>query len=372
MIGNLAAGKYYIAAAEPRGTQAPIIRGTLEPTVHRGGEVAYVTTYYPDATAIADGTPITVTAGGQNRGYEIRMRRVPVFRIAGKAMNTVTGQPASNPSINLIAKGQLGLGILAPIQASVHDGAFEFNRVPSGVYLLQASPDGMSGDAILVGRQEVTVNRGDVEDVLLPIAPAAEIAGKVTVDGIPADPLTMLRITLRSTEGIYYGFAAGQLAYDGSFVIRGVERTSYRVDVERLPPGMYLKSVRFGGRDVTDASIDLSGSAAGLIEIVLSTNGGMIAGTVHDSSGAPVGGATVMLWSTSAEQTDLHLVRSASEDGRFLFTSLKPGEYKALAFASTEFSDPYDQIVKFEDRALPVNIEEGSQQAVDPPVMTAP
>jgi hypothetical protein len=302
------------------------------------------------------------------------MRRVPVFRVAGEAVSAATGQPASNSSINLIAKGQQGGGTLS-IQAAVRDGSFEFDGVPSGVYLLQASPDGMSGDAILVGRQEVTANRSDVEDVLLPITPAAEMAGRVTVEGIPAGPLTKMRITLNSTEGISYGFAAGQVAYDGSFVIprRRADVLSRSVNVASLQPSMYVKSIRLGGRDVTGASIDLSGDSAGLLDIVLSTNGGAVSGTVHDSSGGPLPSACIVLWNATADQPEpqVQALFPMNDDGRFSYGSLKPGDYKVLGLASVQLNlgDVYDWIAKFGDRAVPVRIEEGSHQVVDLPAI---
>ncbi len=59
----------------------------------------------------------------------------------------------------------------------------------------------------------------------------------------------------------------------------------------------------------------------------------------------------------------------AVEDGRFLYPSAKPGEYKLLSFGAPrlEAADAYDWIAQFADRAVTVKVEESSQQAVDPP-----
>jgi Carboxypeptidase regulatory-like domain len=363
VIGNLKAGAYYVSATQPRS-------GAL-PTLHRSGEASYVPTYYPDATTVSTAVAVPVTAGGQSRGFVIRMRRVPVFRIAGKAVNAATGQPASNPSINLIPKNRLELPA-QPMQAAIRDGTFEFNRVPAGTYVLEATPDGMSSDGILVGRQEVTVSRGDVENLLLPIVPATDVRGRVIVEDGSSAPLSRTTVTLNVADGANYGISGAEVGADGGFLIHGIEPASYRLDVLRLPPGTYLKAVRYGGQDVTGMPIDLSGDSAGLLDIVLSGKGGMVTGIVHDASGAPLRAALVALWNPRDPLPDLaQMFTFAVEDGRFLYPSAKPGEYKLLSFGAPrlEAADAYDWIAQFADRAVTVKVEESSQQAVDPPLV---
>jgi hypothetical protein len=223
-----------------------------------------------------------------------------------------------------------------------------------------------------VGRQEITVNRGDVEDVLLPIVQAADVAGRITVEGGAAGPLPQIPIALGSLEGISYGLSNGAAAEDGTFLIRGVEPGPVLIAVPRLPPNMYLKVVRYGGRDVTGMPVDLYGGAAGLLEIVLSAKAAVVTGVVHDASGSPLPGAFAALWNPADPLSVMQPFRRVQENGRFLFANLKPGDYKLLTFAAAVFDSEsfYDWIDKFADRALTVKVEEGSQQAVDPPVIT--
>jgi hypothetical protein len=221
------------------------------------------------------------------------------------------------------------------------------------------------------------VTRGDLDGLLLHVAPAADIAGRVTVEDAPTGPFPIIGVTLGPAEGIFYGMSTVKTAVDGSFLIRGAEPAPFLLNVSGLPPNMYLKTVRYAGRDVTGMPIDLAAGAAGLLEIVLSPKAAMVTGLVHDASGAPLPAAFAFLWDPRDPQpfgpTILgQTIRRVPEDGRFLFTNLKPGTYKLLAFAATLFDSEnfYDWIDKFADRALTVKVEEGSQQALDPPVIT--
>jgi hypothetical protein len=65
----------------------------------------YFRTFYPDATDLAAATPVELAAGGQARGLEIRLRRLPVFTVSGKVVDTATGEPASVEGISLIRLG---------------------------------------------------------------------------------------------------------------------------------------------------------------------------------------------------------------------------------------------------------------------------
>jgi hypothetical protein len=54
-----------------------------------------------------------------------------------------------------------------------------------------------------------------------------------------------------------------------------------------------------------------------------------ITGRVRTSHGAPVGGAIVALGGSSPRHPDIALV--TDDEGRYLFTSLTPGDYTVIA-----------------------------------------
>jgi hypothetical protein len=108
----------------------------------------------------------------------------------------------------------------------------------------------------------------------------------------------------------------------------------YRVEISGMPAGVYVKSIRLGGMDVTRRGLELSGGSTDL-EIVLAQGSGQIAGTVADTKGRPVTGASVTLWPVSPDLSrPAHgaVTAKARHDGSFAFYNIPPREYYILAF----------------------------------------
>src|SRR5579884_4254889 len=97
-LGNLAPGQYTIAAAAGRASTFARASKPVEREV-------YVTTYYPDAVDMNAATPVQVTAGAQIRGLEIRLQKLPVVKVSGTVINTVTGEAGSVETLHLIRQG---------------------------------------------------------------------------------------------------------------------------------------------------------------------------------------------------------------------------------------------------------------------------
>jgi hypothetical protein len=71
-----------------------------------------------------------------------------------------------------------------------------------------------------------------------------------------------------------------------------------------LPPGLYVKSIRDGGQDLTKSLLDLTSGGAGSIDIVLSYNVADISGVLHGPDGQPVTGAPLTLWTPGTPSGD--------------------------------------------------------------------
>ena len=78
----------------------------------------------------------------------------------------------------------------------------------------------------------------------------------------------------------------------GTFETVPVEPNRYRVIVQPMPQGMYLKSVRWGDQEVIDSGLLVSSGAAGEVKILLASGAGTISGSVRDSRDQPVAGAS--------------------------------------------------------------------------------
>jgi len=368
-IGNLAAGSYYISAtAQPAGQMDAIQKGPQE---------VYVTTYYPGATDPSGAIAVQVTAGAIARGTEIRMRKARAFRVRGKLTGPAAETSAPNAPLRLIPKDG---PILGPQPfATVRDGSFNFERVLPGVYILEASQarPGAGGMA----RQIVTVGNADVDDLVLSLAPGAEITGTISTEGAAppqqqqqpgAPPGINARLSLViNTDN---GGNRGQTADDGTFAIHNIMPAIYQVSVQPLPPGTYIKSIRFGSLDLMKTPLDLTGGSGGTLNIVLSPNAGDIGGIVHGADGMPLASVFVTLWTPGVPAegvTDFTRTTATDVNGQFKFASLPPGEYRIAAWEQIDpgLGTVPEFRIKFESKAAAVKLDESAHENIEAPLI---
>jgi hypothetical protein len=239
-----------------------------------------VTTFYPGSLEIAGAVAIVVDAGSEHSGIDIRVRRdrPPRFAVRGKAIMTTGGSVARGQTLTIKTRDGLSGG--GPAASVRDDGSFEIKNVQPGTYVIQTL-DAFTALGGVVntewtdkGQVEVTVTDHDAENVLLSIRPAMTIAGIVTLDDgakLNARPAVVLIAHDVPFNGPN---ARGQLREDGAFEIGGLGPVLYDVQLGGVPPGVVVKSIRFDGRDVTHAPIDLAGGPTGRLEIVLSSRAG--------------------------------------------------------------------------------------------------
>jgi hypothetical protein len=142
-------------------------------------------------------------------------------------------------------------------------------------------------------------------------------------------------IRLSTTEGISVSAPAAQFNTDGTFQLKGVAPSKYFVQVNGLPQGTYVKSMRFGGQDVTRAPLDLTAGGGGSLEIVLSPKAADVTGVVLSEKGDPVQGVPVTLWPKIPDRgSATNGIKSANTDqnGSFKISGLAPGDYYAAAW----------------------------------------
>jgi len=136
------------------------------------------------------------------------------------------------------------------------------------------------------------------------------------------------------------------------------------------PDGTYVKSIRFGDRDVTRSELDTT-SGGGPLVMVLSPHAADLTGVVNDSNGQPLTGVTVTLWIAGLPPPGtIDQARSTLTDasGSFHFTRLAPGEYRIAAWEKVESGLPNipEFHVKFDAEATVVRLSEDSHEKVQP------
>ncbi len=166
-----------------------------------GVRLGTVAIYYPSVTELEQAARIPVRAGENVAGIEIRLKSVPVHRVAGVVLNEA-GKPVAHATVKLM--GQAGrarhpimfspgfsytIGSdpepeLARVE-SREDGGFEFAVVEPGDWRLSAEA-GAEDDLPLGDVASVLVSEKDVEDVRLRLV--APFAVEVNVDWGGAKP----------------------------------------------------------------------------------------------------------------------------------------------------------------------------------------
>jgi hypothetical protein len=348
-VNAAGAGRYYLSAEElapsPDSGQTP------------GGEV-YVTTFYPSALDPAAALPVDLGLGEQPR-LEIRMQKERVHHIRGKAINAVTGAPATDIALKIApASSDASVGRIPP-QAGVvrkEDGTFEFDRLLPGLYVISTATVGPPGigpgpqtGTPLVLRQTVNLANLDVDDLTLTLTPPPGIAGTIRMDG--ADPQPALHVGIRLLADSAIGPVQSQP--DGTFLIPAVAPDSYEVSFDGLPAGSYVKSMRFGGQDLLNRILDNTAVAGGSLEIILSPDAADLTGTVQNDNGDAAPGLVVTLWAPGV----IRDAQSASM-GSFRFQSVPPGNYYIVAWEQADrtlVSIP-EFLAKFENQATSVTL----------------
>jgi len=337
MVG-LSAGRYIVAASNVR-------FALFGPSLPHSA-VDYVRTYYPNSLTAANSIPVVLTAGMQNRGVDIRLRKERVFRVRGR----VTNLPKDYLGISLNSgKGDQADDAFTQLEP---DGKFEFTRVLPGEYVLRMT---QIPEATMFSRVPIAVGR-DIDDLTVDLSPGATITGSLKMEGSAAPPAHWPIIHVAGADSS----PDSSIKEDGTFTWSNVPPDIYKT---WLTPGasVFLKSLRFNGQPISTTVWDLTTGAGGSLEILLSPNVAEISGAVRDQDGAPVAAKLVTLWRTGEEP------RSApsNADGRFRFAGLAPGQYRLLAWE--EIDDNRAAIPEFIEqfKAIEVKLEEGSKENLD-------
>jgi hypothetical protein len=130
--------------------------------------------------------------------------------------------------------------------------------------------------------------------------------------------------------------------------------------MSNLCDNCYIKSVRYGGREVPEGAIDFTGD--GELEVVVSAAAASIDGVALNPQGRPASGATVML--ASADVPGLVLSGTAGATGNFRFGGLRPGAYRAYAWEGAAPDASPEALAPFQGQAGTVQLQENARETL--------
>ena len=333
----------------------------------------YARTYFPGVDEESRAGAIDVASGAEMRGIDFTVTPARLYGIRGRLVDSATGQAPRQASIRLLS-GNGASSSLNWYNAST--GTIRIDNVTPGTYTLTASPStelrfGNVDPSQARATAVVVIRDKDAEDVFLTMGVPALIRGRIRVEGElpPSVALRGMRVTLVKMEGgqptgasIEYPTASA--TDDGTFSLAATPG-EFRATL-LLPSGLFLKEARLDGRDVLNDSSPFS--TAGELELIISSRGGNVEGTVRDSQRRPmVSVQTVLVPNDQRNRPELFKRTLSDRNGRFSISGIAPGGYRLYAWGDLETYSYFDPEVlkKFEGQGTPVQIAESSAQTLD-------
>jgi hypothetical protein len=219
-----------------------------------------------------------------------------------------------------------------PGAIEANTGRFEIRGVSPGSYFIVASQLSARASG---GRIPIEISSSTAqEEVSVPLSSAFDILGTVDIEGVPRGSLPNLVVRLLPAEGLAPGPQPwSRVASDGSIRLTGVTPGLWRIQLDALPDGLWIKTESFAGNEIPAGEFFANESTRGQLRIMLSGGGAQISGTAT-ADGQP-SRATVVLVPAVPELRVFHQfyrVTNASEHGTFTIKGVRPGSYKLFAF----------------------------------------
>ena len=288
----------------------------------------------------------------------------PGYEPAVEDGNADVGKPATSPQVPFVQLSLVEKNSNMP-NGSQFGGGFPvggrsvFNDLQPGRYVLsgQVTLDGR----LYAAREELDLSGGSA-NVMLRFAPAVDIAGHVRMEGAPAS-VAGGRVFLVAGDFSNRQGAEAQVQGDGSYVLKNVPPGVWDIGVEPIPKGGYLKSMMLGDVDVLRADMNVTAETKAPLEIVVSTAGAQLRGTVQGGFARAVLAAPQgdLAWALS-----FYGLAAVDEKGAFEMKNMSPGEYRVYAFedlAQNAWFDP-EFLKPYAERGTPIELKPGAKAEV--------
>jgi hypothetical protein len=291
----------------------------------------YAPSYYPGAASASDAQPVTIGAGDDLSSIEIRLVPGRGVRVAGTALDT-NSQPFRG---RVRLAGSERSGALAPpaVEVTPHpDGAFEFDGVAPGDYVVQTTFPGAFASAW------ITVADADVTEIVMTTALGSTVSGHITFEGTPVRVrpqdfqfnFVQTDLDLGPPPGVY----RAKIDDDFSFQYVGLFGPLL---IRPAGAAWMLKSVHAGGVDITDTPTMFGTRDQSLadVEVILTNRGPGVSGTVTDGRGHAVESCIAIAFAADrarwGRQSRYIKAAPCGPDGTFSIPGLPASEYLVAA-----------------------------------------
>jgi hypothetical protein len=381
-IANVRPGKYYLVVQRVRWMP------NAEPPPEPGKpDIRPVRTYYPEAPNLESATQLDVRAGQDLTGMNIQLISAATYHIRGKVVGNVGEGIADQMNINATGRDQDDMMFMFGGGGTVSkDRSFDLAGMAPGSYRLNVFTS--NGQPRLIGRQDVEVGQGDVNDVQVTIAAPGTFRGQVIVEGNPpagASPANLKNVHVFMNPAEpgtpMFGNNNTNVKEDGNFSIDNLSPGRYQLNVN-APSGTYLKSVRLGNQEVLGKDIDLS-QGSGQITAVLSYGVAELDGTVQRQNGTESDGGSgqanptpdasiVLVPDTLHEDGSGMRFGNTSGGGSFTVKNVPPGHYRAYAFEDLNYEQLQnaDVLKQLEPKGTDVELKQNDKKQIQLPLIS--
>lgn len=323
--------------------------------------------FFPGTVRPAGASTVTVVAGEERSGVDIRTELFPMARVIGTVMGT-EGKAVADVEIMLSSLGPpapnfafaIG-GRLGPKRTDAQ-GQFAFVGVPPGEYrLAAAAPRGAAPpvgqpSASTLWRAFATLEiNGDDRTVDLTLQPGMSFGGRVVFEGAsasvgPAGARVILE-GFHIDPGQQVDRFTADAGPDGVFRVTGLTPGRFLVSATTSAgtstSGWALKSMVSGGRDLLDAPFEIApGETVPDVIVSFADHPSALTGALQNSSGTPTSDYFIVVFSTDPKfwfpsSRRIVSVRPDST-GTYSIRNLPAGEYFISALTDVETGEWFD------------------------------
>ncbi len=364
---GLRPGRYFISATYKPGQRLESAEdnGDAEDT----GKSGYVPTYYPSSTDPAKAIAVPVKTGEEIPYMDILLEPTTVYSVRGH-VNIIASRRDSSGVILVLEPRSTGLGWRIPSRQTLvdkPDGNFEIQGILPGSYALSAY--WFDERKRYHARQLIEITNNDAEGIQLTLAPGMDIRGQIVWDprvSLDKDPLT---VSVRPADTTFLFGAQSRVPATGSFLLRDVSEGLYRLTTSGQTQDCYLKSIRYGGMEVSDDEFNVIRGTQATLEVTISSRGARVQGMVSDADSLPAVGVWVALVPDGSRSNEFRLFKQMTTDqyGRFDIRGIAPGDYKLFSWEQAEqnaWQDP-EFLKPFEPKGQSISLQEGDGKSVN-------
>ena len=329
-IFGLKPGEYYIRAEDS--PQPPVGSIPVEEAfwVNQSLGSEYASLYCPGVAQVSQAQVIPIKAGEEAQA-DVAMHRVKTVEIAGHVIG------ANGPSTHAFVS-------LTPIEGSDDfdrqdttddKGSFRLRNIPEGSYyvIVYQRVEGSGGIYESSARQKIEVAGDNIDSLTITLGTGVTIQGRVKVDGASSIALDRINLTLASVDEDALPGGHAEPKKDGTFEMKSVPDGNYSLSVWGLEHDAYVKSIRFGSDDVLEKGVQVeSGSSSGKLDVVISSEGAQLEGSVSDDDSPIIGARVQLAPDPLTPYNHLRIQRTTTDQlGHFSLTNIAPGKYTLTA-----------------------------------------